>query len=129
MSNITAAEVNKLRKATGAGMMDCNFLSNFIDYYFSIKNPSRFIIINSFVFLVAFTIWTWNIDFYVMYGQTEGTARLSYLNPNKIIEKLGSIGKAIPNGEFVLVDSKNQKIDKSNIEGELIYKGKNVMLG
>ena len=23
MSNITAAEVNKLRKATGAGMMDC----------------------------------------------------------------------------------------------------------
>ena len=23
MSNITASEVNKLRKATGAGMMDC----------------------------------------------------------------------------------------------------------
>ena len=27
-----------------------------------------------------------NIDFFVMYGQTEGTSRLSYLNPDKILE-------------------------------------------
>jgi len=70
-----------------------------------------------------------NINFFVMYGQTEGTARLSYLNPNKIIEKLGSIGKAIPGGEFRLVSNKNKTIELPNIEGELVYHGKNVMLG
>ena len=70
-----------------------------------------------------------NIDFFVMYGQTEGTARLSYLNPNKILEKSGSIGKAIPGGEFRLVNNKNKTIELPNIEGELVYIGKNVMLG
>jgi len=33
---------------------------------------------------------------FVMYGQTEATARLSYLPPDKLAEKLGSIGKGIP---------------------------------
>ena len=70
-----------------------------------------------------------NIDFFVMYGQTEGTARLSYLNPNKILEKLGSIGKAIPGGEFRLLSNENKIIELPNIEGELVYIGKNVMLG
>ena len=70
-----------------------------------------------------------NIDFFVMYGQTEGTSRLSYLNPDKILEKLGSVGKAIPGGEFRLVNDKNEKIELANIEGELVYIGKNVMLG
>ena len=32
-----------------------------------------------------------NIKFYVMYGQTEATARLSYLPPNMLLKKLGSI--------------------------------------
>ena len=31
------------------------------------------------------------IQFFVMYGQTEGTARLSYLNPKFCVEKIGSI--------------------------------------
>ena len=70
-----------------------------------------------------------NIDFFVMYGQTEGTSRLSYLNPDKILEKLGSVGKAIPGGEFRLVNDKNEKIELANTEGELVYIGKNVMLG
>ena len=70
-----------------------------------------------------------SIDFFVMYGQTEGTARLSYLSPNNILEKLGSIGKAIPGGEFRLLSNKNKIIELPNIEGELVYIGKNVMLG
>jgi acyl-coenzyme A synthetase/AMP-(fatty) acid ligase len=69
------------------------------------------------------------IDFFVMYGQTEGTARLSFLYPNKILDKLGSIGKAIPGGKFKLVNSKNKTIELSNIEGELVYVGENVMMG
>ena len=70
-----------------------------------------------------------NIDFFVMYGQTEGTARLSYLEPQKILEKLGSIGKAIPGGELRLVNNKNKTIELSNTVGELVYHGANVMLG
>jgi len=70
-----------------------------------------------------------NINFFVMYGQTEGTARLSYLNPHKILEKLGSIGKAIPGGEFRLVNNENEIIELPNTEGELVYNGENVMLG
>ena len=69
------------------------------------------------------------IKFFVMYGQTEGTARLSYLSPNKIFEKIGSIGKAIPGGELRLVDSNNKTIKLTNVEGELVYVGENVMMG
>lgn len=57
--------------------------------------------------------------FYVMYGQTEATARISYIPSELIQSKMGSIGKAIPDGELDL-DPETQ---------ELIYKGPNVMLG
>jgi acyl-CoA synthetase (AMP-forming)/AMP-acid ligase II len=69
------------------------------------------------------------IRFFVMYGQTEATARMSYLPPQYNKEKIGSIGKPIPNGEFQIIDEKNNKIEKSGIEGELVYIGPNVMLG
>ena len=36
---------------------------------------------------------------------------------------------AIPNGEFYLLDSKGNRIEQDNTQGELIYKGKNVTLG
>ncbi len=67
--------------------------------------------------------------FFVMYGQTEATARMSYLPDEYAIKKLGSIGIAIPGGEFSLINEKMEKINKSNVEGELLYKGDNVMLG
>jgi long-chain acyl-CoA synthetase len=69
------------------------------------------------------------IQFFVMYGQTEGTARLSYLHPQFIIEKLGSIGRPIPNGEFHIIDENGSKIDQPGAAGELVYTGPNVMLG
>jgi len=69
------------------------------------------------------------IDFIVMYGQTEGTARLSYLPSEFINTKLGSIGRPIPGGRFHLVDEKGVKIEASETPGELIYTGPNVMLG
>lgn len=69
------------------------------------------------------------IQFFVMYGQTEGTARLSYLHPHYTIEKLGSIGRPIPNGEFHIIDQNGNKIDQPGVAGELVYTGPNVMLG
>jgi len=67
--------------------------------------------------------------FFVMYGQTEATARMSYLPHEYSIKKLGSIGIAIPGGEFSLINENMQKINKPNVEGELLYKGNNVTLG
>jgi acyl-CoA synthetase (AMP-forming)/AMP-acid ligase II len=64
-----------------------------------------------------------------MYGQTEGTARLSYLPPEFISKKIGSIGRPIPNGKFTIIDEKGSIINKSGTSGELIYEGPNVMLG
>jgi acyl-CoA synthetase (AMP-forming)/AMP-acid ligase II len=69
------------------------------------------------------------IDFVVMYGQTEGTARLSYLPTEFINNKLGSIGMPIPGGRFHLVDENGVKIEAPETSGELIYIGPNVMLG
>lgn len=67
--------------------------------------------------------------FYVMYGQTEATARMSYLPPDKIRSHLGSMGIPIPQGRFELIDEKAQLITTANQSGELIYHGPNVMMG
>jgi acyl-CoA synthetase (AMP-forming)/AMP-acid ligase II len=64
--------------------------------------------------------------FYTMYGQTEATARISWLPADKVLEKTGSIGIAIPGGELHLENSEGEIV---NTEGELIYKGDNVMMG
>lgn len=67
--------------------------------------------------------------FYVMYGQTEATARMSYLPYDKSLEKYGSMGIAIPGGEFSLVNEDGEVIDTPETVGELVYKGDNVTLG
>lgn len=69
------------------------------------------------------------VKFYLMYGQTEATARMSYLEPEYGLTKLGSIGKGIPGGYFSLVDDDGRVIEATNVVGELVYKGDNVSLG
>ncbi|WP_067217201.1 AMP-binding protein [Marinomonas gallaica] len=67
--------------------------------------------------------------FYVMYGQTEAAPRISYLPPDYLLEKLGSIGISVPRGELTLVDENGAKVTEPNQEGELVYQGENVMMG
>ena len=69
------------------------------------------------------------IEFFVMYGQTEATARMSYLPPSALPKKAGSMGITIPNGRFVIVDDEGNMIEDSEVIGELLYYGKNVSLG
>lgn len=69
-----------------------------------------------------------NKEFFVMYGQTEATARLSYLPPELIKTKTKSIGKGIPGVELKIVNSKGEDAG-INEEGELLARGKNIMLG
>jgi acyl-CoA synthetase (AMP-forming)/AMP-acid ligase II len=68
-------------------------------------------------------------QFYTMYGQTEATARISYLPYSHARSKIGSIGKPIPKGNWWLVKENNVRIEEPNQEGELVYSGPNVMLG
>lgn len=69
------------------------------------------------------------IRFFVMYGQTEATARMGYLAPELAISKCGSIGKAIPGGDFSLVDAHGRLIEEPEVVGELIFRGDNVGMG
>lgn len=55
--------------------------------------------------------------FFVMYGQTEASPRMSYIPYDRVLEKAGAIGIAIPNGELTIEND------------ELVYHGDNVMMG
>jgi len=68
-------------------------------------------------------------NFVVIYGQTEATARMSYLPPDKALEKYGSVGIAIPGGNLSLIDTDGNTINEPDTVGELVYDGKNVTLG
>ena len=67
--------------------------------------------------------------FFVMYGQTEATARMSYLPFEHALEKYASIGIAIPRGRFSLIDANGNPIEDGDVDGELVYEGPNVSLG
>jgi len=69
------------------------------------------------------------IKFFVMYGQTEATARISYVPHENLKNKLGSIGIPIPNGELKLYSDDGSLITEPGRVGELVYLGQNVMLG
>lgn len=57
--------------------------------------------------------------FFVMYGQTEATARISFVPPQELLANPGTVGIAIPGGRL--------RLDPDT--SELIYEGPNVMLG
>jgi acyl-CoA synthetase (AMP-forming)/AMP-acid ligase II len=62
-------------------------------------------------------------DLFVMYGQTEATARMAYLPPDQAAANPRSIGVPIPGGSFRLEPVPG--LDAA----ELVYSGPNVMLG
>ncbi|MET0423854.1 MAG: AMP-binding protein [Actinoplanes sp.] len=54
---------------------------------------------------------------YVMYGQTEAGPRMATLPPERLTDKLGSVGPALPGASFAIEDD------------EVVYRGPNVMMG
>jgi long-chain acyl-CoA synthetase len=65
---------------------------------------------------------------FVMYGQTEATARLSYLQPDKLAPKLGSIGKGIPGVTLTVVGDDGAPVKPTEV-GEIIAVGDNISPG
>lgn len=68
-------------------------------------------------------------SFFASFGTTETSARMAVLPPELALEKTGSIGKAIPEGELYLIDSHGNEIEDIESEGELGYRGPNVTMG
>jgi len=64
------------------------------------------------------------VRFFVMYGQTEATARIAYVPAERLGEKIGAIGIAIPGGTLSLTP-----IEDMPDAQELVYSGPNVMMG
>jgi len=65
---------------------------------------------------------------FIMYGQTEATARLSYLPPNDLERKLGSAGKGIPGVTLTVVDEDGRDIAPQQT-GEIVAEGANISPG
>lgn len=65
---------------------------------------------------------------FIMYGQTEATARLSYLPPEFLDTKLGSVGKGIAGVTLHVTDESGQNVQPGEM-GEIVAEGENVALG
>lgn len=66
---------------------------------------------------------------YVMYGQTEATARIAILPPERAADRPDRIGAAIPGGRLSLTDAAGRPVGQAGVPGELVYRGPNVMMG
>jgi len=65
---------------------------------------------------------------YIMYGATEASARLSYLDPAEFDRKIDSIGKAIPGVTLRVVGEDGAEMPVGQV-GELTASGDNIMQG
>jgi acyl-CoA synthetase (AMP-forming)/AMP-acid ligase II len=67
-------------------------------------------------------------DFFLMYGQTEATARISCLPPNRLEEKLGSAGVPLDNLAIRIVNDKGKEVPNGET-GEIQVRGPSVCAG
>ncbi len=65
---------------------------------------------------------------FVMYGQTEATARLAYLPPEMLCKKPDSVGQAIPGVTLELVDEAGQPVKPGDV-GQIVAAGENIAAG
>ena len=62
-----------------------------------------------------------------MYGLTE-CKRVSYLPPDQLDIRPGSVGRGMPNEEVYIVDERGERVS-AGVVGELVVRGSNVMKG
>jgi acyl-coenzyme A synthetase/AMP-(fatty) acid ligase len=68
------------------------------------------------------------VRFYVMYGQTEATARISCMDPDRWHDKPGSVGRPLDNLTISIVDE-NGNVLGDQCVGELLVKGPSISSG
>lgn len=67
-------------------------------------------------------------SFWVMYGQTEATARITCLPPADLTSRPGSVGRVIPGGRLSIEDPVGVRMPDGQ-PGAVVYSGPNVMFG
>jgi acyl-CoA synthetase (AMP-forming)/AMP-acid ligase II len=67
-------------------------------------------------------------EIFIMYGQTEATARLSCLEPSLLKEKMGSIGKGIPGVVLRVLNEQGDEVAPGET-GEIVARGENISPG
>jgi acyl-CoA synthetase (AMP-forming)/AMP-acid ligase II len=65
---------------------------------------------------------------FVMYGSTEAAPRLTYVEPEMLPRKWGSIGRAIPDMEVVVADEQGRRL-LPHVQGEIAARGPSIMMG
>lgn len=65
---------------------------------------------------------------FIMYGSTEASPRLTYVEPEILPQKWGSIGRAIPNVEVIVVDDRGDRLPRGQ-QGQIAARGSNIMMG
>jgi long-chain acyl-CoA synthetase len=71
-----------------------------------------------------------HVRFFLMYGQTEATARLSYLPPERLQDKLGSVGCGLPSTRLDVLKPDGRPVSPGSADtGEIVASGDNVTLG
>jgi long-chain acyl-CoA synthetase len=65
---------------------------------------------------------------FVMYGATEASARLAYLEPEELPRRIGSIGRAIPNVALRVLRDDGSETAPGEV-GEIVARGSNIMEG
>lgn len=70
------------------------------------------------------------VRYFLMYGQTEGTARLSFLPPERLRDKLGSIGKGLPSTRLEVLRPDGTPVSPGSSDiGEIVATGDNIAAG
>jgi acyl-CoA synthetase (AMP-forming)/AMP-acid ligase II len=65
---------------------------------------------------------------FVMYGATEASARLSYVEPDRLVEKIDSIGRPIPEVTMCVLGEDDVELPSGKI-GEIVASGANITSG
>ena len=66
---------------------------------------------------------------FVMYGATEAGPRMTTLPADRVLEKAGSVGPAVPGGSLAIRDADGVEHTEPGVDGEVVYRGPNVMMG
>jgi acyl-CoA synthetase (AMP-forming)/AMP-acid ligase II len=66
---------------------------------------------------------------FVMYGQTEAAPRMATVPAERLAEKIGSAGPALPGGTFSIRLEDGTETAEPDVVGEVLYRGPNVMMG
>lgn len=70
------------------------------------------------------------VRLFVMYGQTEATARLSYLPPEMLDTKIGSIGLGLPSVRLEVLRKNGTAVEPGSGDvGEIVASGENISAG